>query len=220
MDRLLEADKTLSAIVAQLGAGASTPFMDAYNAHIGLPLGSKKNKAEADKQGDVADDDWEAVSYHRPARYSATNAEALALGVVDNNGLGDARGLGIAGGTAFVLSLLEFETELTTADIVSAAYSACAALGHEVTKAAGAAAGITSGRGHFLNSLGGPKSISEAAATAKVTPDEHVEAMGGVVAASMKDDEKKLVNELLDALQLRARDSMDPDFRPNFNIRA
>jgi len=220
MDRLLEADKTLSAIVAQLGAGASTPFMDAYNAHIGLPLGSKKNKAVADKQGDAADDDWSVVDYQRPGHWTASNAEAAALGVFDKNGVGDGPGLGIAGGAEFVISLLEFETDLTAADIVSAGRSALADLAHETVKDAGAAAGITSGRGASLNFLGGPQAIAEAAAAAKIDPDEHVVAMAAVAAASMRADENTLVEELLDALQVRAVNSVDPEFRPNFNIRA
>ncbi len=185
-----------------------------------MPIGSKKNKAQSDKQGDVADDEWEAVCYHRSARYSATDAEALAMGIVNKNGLGDGRGLGLAGGTEFVLSVLEFETDLTAANIVSAAWSAISDLANEAVRDAGAAAGITSGRGVSLNVLGGPKAIAAAAASAKVTPDEHVEAMGTVVAATLTDRTEKLVDELLDAIQLRARDSIDPEFGPNFNIRA
>jgi hypothetical protein len=220
MDRLLEADKTLSAIVGKLGAGASTPFMDAYNANVGLPIGSKKNKAQADQQGDVVDDEWEAVSYHRSARVSATDAEALAMGIVNKNGIGDGSGLGLAGGTAFVLSVLEFETDLTATDIVSAARSAISDLANEAVRDAGAATGITSGRGGSLNALGGPKAIAAAAASAGVTPDEHVEAMNALHAATLVDCGKKLVDELLDAVQVRARDSIDPEFGPNFNIRA
>ncbi len=38
--------------------------------------------------------------------------------------------------------------------------------------------------------------------------------------ASMVDSEKTLQEELLDALQIRARNSIDLEFRPSFNIRA
>jgi hypothetical protein len=199
MHRLLEADKTLSQIVAKLVAGASTPFMEAYNANVGVPIGSKKNKAEADKQD---------------------NAEAVALRVFDKNGVGDGAGLGMAGGADFVISLLKSETDLTAADIVNAARGAAALLGDETIKEAGAAVGITSGRGVSLNPLGGSQSIAEAAAAAKITPDELVEAHGAVMPATMHDNGKKLVEELLDALQVRAHNSFDLEFPPSFKIRA
>jgi hypothetical protein len=177
MHRLLEADKTLSAIVGKLGAGASTPFMDAYNPNVGLPIGSKKNKAQSDKQGDVADDEWEAVCYHRSARYSATDAEALAMGIVNKNGLGDGRGLGLAGGTEFVLSVLEFETDLTAADIVSAARSAISDLANEAVRDAGAATGITSGRGGSCT--GGICGVAAAAAFPACTSPAAPSGSGG-----------------------------------------
>ena len=127
------------------------------------------------------------------------------MGVVDKNGVGDGIGLSHAGGTAFVLSLLEFETDLTAADIVSAARSAHADLAHETTKAAGAAIGITTARGSSLNLLGGAQSIAEAAAAANITPDELVETHAALHTMTATDEDKKLVQELLDALQVRGR---------------
>jgi hypothetical protein len=44
--------------------------------------------------------------------------------------------------------------------------------------------------------------------------------MGAVVHATLTDFQTMYADELLDAMQLRARDSTDPEFGPNFNIRA
>ncbi len=62
--------------------------------------------------------------------------------------------------------------------------------------------------------------IAEAATAAKIDPDEHVVAMDAIKVASMAADTNTLIEELLDALQVRAVNSVDPEFRPNFNIRA
>jgi len=219
MDRLVEADETLSVIVAKLRAGASSPFMHAFNADVGLPLGSKKKKAEAEQQADIADDDWKVVSYHRRAGASATDAEAPAMGVVDRNGRGNGAGLALAGGTQFVLSLLEFETDLSAADIVSTARSAATYLVHEAATEEGAAVGITSGRGSSLSFFGGPQSIATAAAEAKITPDELVDTHNAVFSASMIESLQTLIEELLDALQFRARKDIDLEFPGSFDIR-
>jgi len=183
MSRLLEADKTLSAIVAVHLAGPSTPFMEAYNAGVGLPPGSKK-KAEVLQQGDIADDKWPVSSFHHPGS-RATDEEAFGLGVITKHGIGDGTGLSLGGGLEVVLCLLESETDLTVGDLVAAPRAEAAAIAHENAKRHGTDVGVTSGRDMSLNSFGGAQAIATAAGSAGISPDELVNAHATVMTASM-----------------------------------
>jgi len=217
--RLLEADTTLSAIVAAHGAGPSTPFMEAYTAGVGLKLDPKgKGPAAAIMQEGTHDDDWSACNFHRPAS-GATNEQAFALGVITKDGKGDGPGLGLAGGYELVLELLESETDLTAHDLIAAARAAMAAIGQADAVRDGYAVGLTSGYGTHLHPLGGAAAIADKARSLGVTPDEALEVVEAARMGDLRDADVEHMERLLDALESKARESTDVEFPSSFNIR-